>query len=75
MVEGKFALFWMPAMGGGQRGAVVILLPKVNSPAHPNKQTVTASVGFPVVQLVKIPPAVQEIALQFLGQVDHLEKE
>ena len=71
MVEGKFALFWMPAMGGRR----VILLPKVNSPAHPNKQTVTASVGFPVVQLVKIPPAVQEIALQFLGQVDHLEKE
>ena len=33
----------MPAMGG--RG--VILLPKVNSPAHPNKQTVTASTGFP----------------------------
>ena len=41
-MEGKSALFWMPAMGG--RG--VILLPKVNSPAHPNKQTVTASVGF-----------------------------
>ena len=41
-MEGKIPLFGMPAMGG--RG--VILLPKVNSPAHPNKQTVTASVGF-----------------------------
>ena len=27
-------------------GRGVILLPKVNSPAHPNKQTVTASMGF-----------------------------
>ena len=46
LVEGKFALFWMPAMsGGGGRG--IILLSMVNSPAHPNKQTVTALMGFP----------------------------
>ena len=45
-MEGKFALFWMPAMsGGGGRG--IILLSMVNSPAHPNKQTVTALMGFP----------------------------
>ena len=31
--------------------------------------------GFPVVQLVKNPPVIQETPVQFLGQEDPLEKE
>ena len=36
---------------------------------------IQSSIGFPIAQLVKNPPAIQETLVQFLGWEDPLEKE